>query len=58
MLTYFINRGGRGLSPERSAVLAKANELLSRKIRGEKDTKRSRKKRALLDPGLEAKPCR
>lgn len=32
MLTYFINRAGRGLSPKRRAKLEKAKSLLSRKI--------------------------
>ena len=33
MLTYFINRGGKGLSNERRAELEKAKDLLSEKIR-------------------------
>ena len=32
MLTYFINRGGKGLSKERRAELEKAKRLLSEKI--------------------------
>ncbi len=36
MLTYFINRGGKGLSAERKADLEKAKKLLSEKIRKEK----------------------
>jgi hypothetical protein len=32
MLTYFINRGGKGLSAERKADLEKAKKLLSEKI--------------------------
>jgi len=32
MLTYFINRAGRGLSPSRRAELEKAKSLLSRRI--------------------------
>jgi Protein of unknown function (DUF3175) len=32
MLTYFINRGGRGLSAARRAELEKAKTLLSRRI--------------------------
>src|SRR5712692_10508207 len=32
MLTYFINRGGRGLSASRRAELEKAKALLSRQI--------------------------
>ena len=33
MLTYFINRSGRGLSAKRGAELEKAKSLLSKKIR-------------------------
>ena len=36
MLTYFINRGGKGLSAERKAELEKAKRLLSEKIEKEK----------------------
>ena len=32
MLTYFINRGGKGLSKERRSELEKAKRLLSEKI--------------------------
>jgi hypothetical protein len=32
MLTYFINRGGKGLSKTRKAELEKAKKLLSKKI--------------------------
>jgi tRNA(adenine34) deaminase len=32
MLTYFINRGGKGLSNERRSELEKAKDLLSEKI--------------------------
>jgi Protein of unknown function (DUF3175) len=32
MLTYFINRGGRGLSAARRAELQKAKRLLSKRI--------------------------
>lgn len=32
MLTYFINRAGRGLSPKRRAELNKAKTLLSRRL--------------------------
>ena len=41
MLTYFINRAGRGLSAERRAELEKAKALLSKKI--ERDRRSSRK---------------
>ena len=34
MLTYFINRAGRGLSPSRRAELNRAKSLLSRRIHG------------------------
>jgi len=33
MLTYFINRAGKGLSASRRAALEKAKELLSQRIR-------------------------
>jgi hypothetical protein len=33
MLTYFINRGGRNLSPARRAELNKAKTLLSNRIK-------------------------
>jgi hypothetical protein len=32
MLTYFMNRGGKGLSDERRAELEKAKDLLSKRI--------------------------
>jgi len=32
MLTYFINRAGRGLTPKRRAELEKAKKLLSQRI--------------------------
>ena len=32
MLTYFINRAGRGLTPKRRAELEKAKKLLSRRV--------------------------
>jgi len=41
MLTYFINRGGRGLSASRRAQLEKAKALLSRRIRPQKTRKRA-----------------
>ncbi len=41
MLTYFINRGGRGLSASRRAELEKAKALLSRRIRPQKTRKRA-----------------
>ena len=36
MLTYFINRAGRGLSAARKAELEKAKALLSKRIEREK----------------------
>lgn len=33
MLTYFVNRAGRGLSPTRRAELARAKRLLSKRVR-------------------------
>ena len=42
MLTYFINRAGRGLSATRRAELQKAKVLLSKRIQKEK-TKTSRR---------------
>jgi len=41
MLTYFINRGGRGLSASRRAELEKAKALLSRRIQQQKTRKRA-----------------
>jgi hypothetical protein len=39
MLTYFINRAGRGLSPSRRAELQKAKTLLSKRIQKAKQKK-------------------
>jgi len=36
MLTYFINRAGRGLSAKRRAELQKAKSLLSKRVQQEK----------------------
>jgi tRNA(adenine34) deaminase len=44
MLTYFINRGGRGLSATRRAELERAKKLLSARIR--KDNKSSSRAKA------------
>jgi hypothetical protein len=41
MLTYFINRGGSGLSKSRRAELEKAKALLSRRIQEQKTRKRA-----------------
>lgn len=37
MLTYFINRGGSGLSDSRRSELEKAKGILSKRIRGAKE---------------------
>jgi Protein of unknown function (DUF3175) len=42
MLTYFINRGGRGLSASRRAELERAKRLLAERIRNEKEKTHSR----------------
>ena len=42
MLTYFINRAGRGLSPVRRAELEKAKRLLSKQMGDQKDKPRSK----------------
>lgn len=39
MLTYFINRGGKGLSATRRRELEKAKKLLSEKIKRERERK-------------------
>jgi Protein of unknown function (DUF3175) len=39
MLTYFINRAGRGLSAERRAELEKAKSLLSKRVEEAKKQK-------------------
>ena len=39
MLTYFINRAGRGLSPTRRKELERAKSLLSKKIQDQKKGK-------------------
>ena len=43
MLTYFINRGGRGLSAHRRAELQKAKRLLSKRIQESKKSKGAEK---------------
>jgi len=40
MLTYFVNRAGRGLSPERRAELEKAKALLSRRIARDREKRK------------------
>jgi len=41
MLTFFINRAGRGLSPARRRNLERAKALLSKRIREQKRAERS-----------------
>jgi tRNA(adenine34) deaminase len=41
MLTYFINRGGKGLPPARRAELEKAKELLHQRLEREKKTRKA-----------------
>ena len=43
MLTYFINRGGRGLTAERRAELQKAKSLLAKRVEQER---KARKRKA------------
>ncbi len=40
MLTFFINRAGRGLSAARRAELEKAKRLLSQRVRRERETQK------------------
>jgi hypothetical protein len=46
MLTYFINRAGRGLSAARRSELQKAKALLSRRIERAKKAQNCEKKAA------------
>jgi hypothetical protein len=39
MLTYFVNRAGRGLTAKRKAALEKAKTLLSKRVRQAKQKK-------------------
>jgi hypothetical protein len=39
MLTYFINRGGRGLTAARRSELEKAKGLLAKRVRAAKAAK-------------------
>lgn len=43
MLTYFLNRGGRGLTPARRAELQKAKSLLAKRVGNER---KARKRKA------------
>jgi hypothetical protein len=40
MLTYFINRAGKGLSATRRAKLNKAKELLAKRVRNAREKER------------------
>ncbi len=40
MLTFFINRGGRGLTAERRAELGKAKALLAKRVRRARDVRK------------------
>jgi hypothetical protein len=40
MLTYFINRGGRGLTAKRRAELERAKAMLSKRVQREKETRK------------------
>jgi tRNA(adenine34) deaminase len=42
MLSYFINRAGRGLSPARRAELEKAKQMLSKRIQTGKTSERTK----------------
>jgi uncharacterized protein DUF3175 len=42
MLTYFINRGGRGVSKTRRAELERAKRLLHERVVRDRERKRSR----------------
>jgi len=42
MLTYFINRAGKGLSPARRKTLEKAKELLAERVREAREKRRKR----------------
>lgn len=41
MLTYFINRGGKGLSKTRRAELEKAKKLLSQRVKAAREKAKS-----------------
>ena len=42
MLTYFINRGGRGLSKTRREELERAKRLLSKRIKADRERRAAR----------------
>lgn len=41
MLTYFINRAGKGLNAERRAELEKAKKLLSERVQRERERRKA-----------------
>ncbi len=41
MLTYFINRGGKGLSQSRKAELEKAKKLLSERVKAAREKEKA-----------------
>lgn len=45
MLTFFINRAGRNLTPKRRAVLKRAKTLLSERVRRAREARKSGKPR-------------
>jgi len=50
MLTYFINRAGKGLSKSRRAELERAKELLSKKSRASSGSARKTRSRRVSRP--------
>lgn len=42
MLTYFINRGGKGLSQSRKAELEKAKKLLSERVKAAREKEKAK----------------
>lgn len=46
MLNYFINRGGKGLSPTRRQALERAKAIMMRRLHDDKAIHSSRSKRA------------
>lgn len=42
MLTFYINRAGKGLSTSRKAELEKAKRILSRRIQAQREKKREK----------------
>ncbi len=45
MLTYFVNRAGRGLTPTRRAELARAKRLLSERVRSARERRQQQSAR-------------